>query len=573
MFVVQIMTMLTGIIGSLVDGMITGNFLGQDAMAAFGFTSSVSLAAAIIGSIISTGASVVCSKCLGEGKLEDTRRGFSVCFTTALIVSLVFAALTITFATPIAKLMGARGDLVFLASDYIRGYGLACPGIVLVAFLMPMMQMDGDMNRLLVSVVIMTIANIAADLMNVLLFHAGMFGMALATAISYYLALLYLTLHFFKKEVVFSRPSLILDGSIIRAMIASGFPTATSQLGRLLLTFFLNHYLMANWGGTAVAAHTIIMSAAGLCMVPGTALGSSVQVISGILYGEEDCTGLKRLMGAAMRYNIIVNGACTLAFLLLSGPLIRMFYSGDSAALTTTIVGFRLYALCLIFYGTNLIFRSYCQSTYQVKKSYLITVFDCFLAPFLMSLLFGAVFGIPAIWLCYVLGEGLTMIVMLMIFRLGNRKAPGLGSFIPNPPMLGEDIEAMLEYSISESSDEQACAISKEVAAFCSQHGANERQIFLTSLAVEEAVGNVMEHGFNDGKPHHIDMRILKKNDRWILRIRDDCPQFNPNKYIEQFDNDDNDPASNIGLKLIRSIAVEMVYVNALKLNNLMIRI
>ena len=56
-----------------------------------------------------------------------------------------------------------------------------------------------------------------------------------------------------------------------------------------------------------------------------------------------------------------------------------------------------------------------------------------------------------------------------------------------------------------------------------------------------------------------------------MLRIRDDCTQFDPSKYIEQFDN--TDPASNIGLKLIRGITVEMVYMNALKLNNLMIRI
>ena len=499
MFAVQLMTMLTGIIGSVIDGMITGKFLGQDAMAAFGFTSSISLAVAIVGSIISTGASVICGKCLGEGKLDATKRSFSVCFSSALIVSLVSAALIVTLATPAAKLMGAQGDLVVLTADYIRGYGLACPGIVLVALLMPMIQMDGEMKRLLVAVVIMTGGNIAANLLNVLVFHGGMFGMALATAISYYLALLYLSPHFLKKQAVFSRPSLVLDASIIRAMISSGFPTAASQLGRLLLTFFLNRYLMANWGGTAVAIHTVIMSVANLCMVPGTALSSSVQVISGILYGEEDRTSLKQLMRAAMQYNVVVNGACTLLFLLAAEPLVNMFFNGDSAAIVTTVAGFRMYTLCLLFFGTNLIFRSYCQATAQVKKSYILTVCDCFLAPFLASLLLGSLFGIPAVWLCYALGEGLTTIVMLALFKCSNRGVSGFESLIPIPKSLGEDIEAALEYTTSESSEEQAVALSTQVAAFCAQNGASRRQRFLISLAVEEAVGNVMEHGFNDG--------------------------------------------------------------------------
>lgn len=571
MLVVQIMTMLTGIVGSVVDGMVTGKYLGEDAMAAFGFTATVSLAVAIVGGIMSTGTSVVCGKSLGEGKLECTRHSFYACFSAALIVSIACALAIILFASPAAKLMGAQGELIPLAADYIRGYGIACPGIVLVAFLMPVMQMDGEMNRLMLAVAAMTVGDIAADLLNVWVFHGGMFGMALATAASYYLALLCLVPHFAKKNIIFNRPSFVFDAKTVGAMCKNGMPTAASQLGRMLLTFILNRYLMQLGGGAAVSAHAVIMSAGNLCLVPGTALASSAQVISGVLSGEEDRTGITRMIRTAMRYNMIVNGACMLFFLALARPIVWMFYKGGTSAIDMTVTGFRFYVLCMIFYAVDLVFRSYCQGSGQTKKAYVITICDCFICPLLMALLLGGLFGVPAIWLCYVLGEGLTTVVMLSLFRMSNHEQHGLDAIIPFPRSFGRDIRAAYEHCLSGTGPNEVVEVSKKIGSFCADHGADNRISNLMSLAAEEAVGNVIEHGFSDGKPHSVEVRVLKKDAEWILRVRDDCRLFDPKKYMEQYT--DEDPSANIGLKLLREIASDMAYVNALKLNNLMIKV
>lgn len=81
--------MLTGIIGNTVDGMVIGSGLGVEAMAAYGFTSSVTLLVAIVGSVMSTGSAVVCSKTLGSGDIEKTRYAFAVCLTMVVSVCLV----------------------------------------------------------------------------------------------------------------------------------------------------------------------------------------------------------------------------------------------------------------------------------------------------------------------------------------------------------------------------------------------------------------------------------------------------------------------------------------------------
>ena len=571
MFGVQIMTMLTGIVGSVVDGMVTGRFLGENAMAAFGFTTSVSLAVAIVGGIVSTGTSVVCGKSIGEGRIEATRNSFYACFSAALAFSTVLAVIIIALAPLAARLMGAQGELVLLAADYIRGYGIACPGIIFVAFLMPVMQMDGEMKRLVLAVAVMTAGDIIADLLNVLVFHGGMFGMALATAVSYYLALLCLLPHFTKKDIIFNRPLIAFDGRIVGEMCKNGMPTAITQLGRLLLTFTLNRYLMQLGGGSAVAAQAVIMSVGNLCLVPGTALASGVQVVSGVLSGEEDRVGILRLMRTAMRYNAAVNGACMLLFLIFARPVVSMFYKGGMPAADMAVTGFRFFALCMIFSAVNLVFRSYCQGSGQTNKAYVITICDCFVCPLLMALVLGTLFGVPAVWLCYVLGEGLTSVVMLSLFRIKNKDRHGLEGFVPFSESFGAGITAAFEYDLSKKDIGEAVSVSQKIASFCAENGANRRISFLVGLAAEEAIGNVIEHGFSDGKAHSVEVRVLKKDGAWMLRIRDDCSLFDPKKYLEQYTSDD--PSANIGLKLLREIASEMTYVNALQLNNLMIKV
>ena len=570
MFLVQMMTMLTGIVGNVVDGMVTGKFLGENAMAAFGFTNTVTLTVAIVGSILSTGSSVLAGNSLGRGELDQARKRFSVCFTAALLAAAVLCILIFSLAVPFAKLLGAQGELVQLAAAYIRGYAIAAPGVLLVAFLMPVMQMDGEMNRLMIAVIVMTVGDIAADLLNVLVFHGGMFGMALATAVSYYAALCLILPNLFKPDGIFTHPKLMLEGGTILEMIKNGLPTAVSQLGRLLLSFILNRYLMYMYGGAIVAAHAVIISAGSLCLVPGSALGSTTQVISGVLCGDEDRGGIQRLLKAAMRYNLIVNGMCMVIFMLLAGPIVSMFYNGEASA-DITVTGYRFYTMCMIFYGTNLIMRSYCQGSKQTTKATAITVCDGFAAPLAMAVLLSQLAGIPGLWLCFALGECVVTIVTLALFRSRSRGQTGFAAFIPFTPAFGENILSSYECVIDKNDEQEAVRMSKETTDFCTQNGANRRTAFLVGLASEEAVGNVIEHGFADGKAHSIEFRVLRKPDCWIVRIRDDCRLFDVKKYMEQYSSDD--PSKNIGLKMIMGIAEEVTYFKALNLNNLTLKL
>ena len=66
--------------------------------------------------------------------------------------------------------------------------------------------------------------------------------------------------------------------------------------------------------------------------------------------------------------------------------------------------------------------------------------------------------------------------------------------------------------------------VSCKVKEFCKAHSLDDRRAYHMALAVEEMAGNVIEHGFSkDNRKHSLDVRVIKKSDGYILRIRDDC--------------------------------------------------
>ena len=105
---------------------------------------------------------------------------------------------------------------------------------------------------------------------------------------------------------------------------------------------------------------------------------------------------------------------------------------------------------------------------------------------------------------------------------------------------------------------------------FCTQRGFDKKKAFYTALCLEEMTRNVVEHGFSgDNKKHYLEARVVHKADKILLRIKDDCPAFDPVEMSEHLRSDD--PTGNIGIKMVMKLADEAAYQNMLGLNVLTI--
>lgn len=115
---------------------------------------------------------------------------------------------------------------------------------------------------------------------------------------------------------------------------------------------------------------------------------------------------------------------------------------------------------------------------------------------------------------------------------------------------------------------------SRLAGMFCVENNISETNANILSVCIEEMADNIISHGFDDGKDHNIDIRILIKEGELILRMRDDCRPFDP---MEQYNimrkTDNKDKLKNFGIRLAVNMSKEVRYLSTLGTNNLIIKI
>ena len=236
MLTAQVFSALTVSLCLLIDSVMIGRFLGEEAIAAYGLANPLLLAIGAIGSLLAAGIQVTCSRSLGKGLQEETNAGYSSALMAAGIVSGIFLVAALVFRSPLARLMGAtKSESLFQQTrDYIAGFSIGAPGSMGALVLVPFLQMAGQSNLLIAAVLTMTVADIGLDLLNVLVFHGGMFGMGLASAISYYAAMAVAALYFCSRKCVFKFSVRQVTMTKIRELLSSGVPAGFSMAAAVI---------------------------------------------------------------------------------------------------------------------------------------------------------------------------------------------------------------------------------------------------------------------------------------------------------------------------------------------------
>lgn len=566
----MVLMIITTTIGMVVDGMITSRLLGEDAMAAYGLASPGFIICVAVGGVFASGCQAKYSQALGKGDRKLARDVFSVTVITGTAAAVVLAAVIVVFAHPLASLLGADAantELNGMTSDYLKGLALGLPAIVLCSVLQPLMQIDNDQSRIMSSVLVGLAVNVAGDLSNVFFFKGGLLGMAVATSISYYCSLAVLGAHFFKKDnhIEFSMKQLSLDCS--GEILKSGLPTAVSRLCNTLRVLFLNRLILAISGQAAVTALTVQSNINNFFICLPSGIGMTVLIMSGIYEGEGDIRSKKALFGCAIRWCILGIG-CFAAVLFTAAPLLsRMYLKGAEEIIPMAQKCLRLYALAMPLYGINMTLMNYCQGCGKLRMANMICIADNLLIVCGIAYLMGMAVGTDGVWWSLVMCElcCLTLVLLSAVLRKGK-----YGSFEDSLLMIPEQTETVsCTESIREMED--VTAASENIRLFALSNGLSTKESMYLALFTEELGKNIVQYGFDDGKPHSAEFLLKIKPDSVLLRVRDDCRPFDPNKQLELYGNED--PASHIGLRIVGSLADKRTYTNVLRMNNLRIEI
>lgn len=570
-----ILAAIATMVGIVIDGIVIGRFLGPDSMAAYGLVTPVINLATAFSGILATGAQVICAQHLGAGNVKKARRTFSMCMLITVIISVVMVAAVIVFRNDIAFMLGAHGNsanLLQLTSDYLLGIVFSFPCVLFLFEFNSLMRLDGDANRVIVAVVVMTVLDIAGDLVNALVIHGGMLGMGLTTSLSYFAALVIMLLHFTKKDIIFKFSLKGLRLKDMAEIFITGSSSAVGSASSMLRNLVLNQIMVAAvLSGTAVAALGVVNTVFNFTSSTMLGVAMTTAMIAGMILGEQDRTAAEALIKVTVKVTLIVGAVLSVILLIFADFIAGAFGGADGAQMVSLAArGLRIYALSIILYGLNVAFINYTQGMRRMIVSDLF----CFLVNFPFIVLPAlALFGVldaDAVWWSFIIGEAINFICVVVYAAVIKRGFPYRARdylFLREPFGVSED--NLLDFSITEPS--QVIPASEAVEKFCTEKGASQKESMMLALFVEELSNNIVQFGFADGKRHSVDIRVIKQNDGWILRVRDDCKIFDPTEWVKLHNTEDK--TRNIGIRMVCGMAKDVKYLSTLELNNITITI
>lgn len=561
--IVSVLSLVSSTLGGLIDNVIIGRFLGSDALAAMGIVSPIALLFLALGTLCASGGSILAAQALGRGNLDSVRNIFSAAMWFGVLAGLVICVLGLVFTEPLSALLGATGELQGMCVSYLRGYMLGAIPVILFSSLMSFVQIDGSSRLPILATVTMTASDIVLDLMVALVFHGGMFGMALASSVSYFLATGVLCLHFTGKRHTLRLVRPHGFGNVFGRMSVTSAPVVLTCIGELFRTMVLNHLLIVIAVG-AVAALNVRSQAQNIIGALALGAAQALGPMAGMFYGEEDRETLGRSLMSAGKQGLLLNLLAAVIFGAAPSVFTRLMGVSDAetAAMANTAV--RWLAISLPIRFVNLLLTQYYQTTQHTAFAMLLSLLEVLAYPLVVAAILIGPFGTIGVWLAFPAAELLTLVTAVAVILLKKRRGSLLDHVLMLPDGFGGREDDRLSVSIGNSMDE-VMELARSVYAFGEKRGVEKETLDKVSLCIEEMAGNIVQHSFTLGEKRWFDLLVYVKPEAILLRMRDNGRPFDPLTRLRE--QAESDPEKNLGLKMIYGITDSFKYHRGVGLN------
>ena len=395
----------------LIDGVMTGVFLGEDSLAAYGLTNPVNMLLVALGGLLASGAQVLGGRCAGQGDEKGLGRVLTTSVTAGFAGGLVFSVLISLFIRPLCSVLGASSEkLSDLTGQYLQGIVLCLPPLVIGQVIPTFLQIKNCRRQVIIAALAQIVADVLLDYLNVTVFHGGLWGMAMATVISCYLYVVLLLVPTYTKagyQFSFRQFSFPMLGSIC----GYGLLYLVYKASVAMMSLYLNRVLSSHGGVAYLAANSIIFTIELIIGAFPSGFGSTTSMLIGLEKGQRGERAAALLCKRIVRLSVIVNLAQIVLVLLLAKPLVAMFSPESEEVAELGVWGLRLYALSVLPNTINYVVRNYEQNMDHTRNAYLICLMNHIVLPVAAGLVLTAAAPIRYIWLCFVIGQGLCLFI------------------------------------------------------------------------------------------------------------------------------------------------------------------
>lgn len=343
---------------TMVDSVVVGRFVGENALAAVGASYSLTnvfISIAIGGGV---GASVLTSRFFGSREYQKMKMSVSTALLSFLAVSLTLGCVGLLSGREIMILLNTPDNILPQATEYLNIYFLGLPFLFMYNVLASMFNALGRSRIPLYLLIFSSVFNIVLDLILVCQFHMGVAGVAWATLIAQGISAV-LAFFLFLKEMrnypTDGKITLFSGGEFLemcRIALPSILQQSTVSIGMMLVQSVVNSF-----GASVLAGYSAGMRIESICIVPMAAMGNVISsyTAQNLGAGRKD----RVVEGYHTGYRIVFAFAVILCVILelFYRPLIELFLGdeGTGMAVSTGVSYLRFIGWFFVLIGLKMI--------------------------------------------------------------------------------------------------------------------------------------------------------------------------------------------------------------------------
>lgn len=535
-------------LGTIINGVIVGNLLGEEELSAVNLVSPIIQLYNALNALVCVGGATYCALLVGKGNNGDVGKVFTVSMALMLAVTAVMMLAGFLSTGAVASLLCSSDDLLPLVEDYLSITLLGASAYLFLPGIAMFVRVDGSPNS---ATVALATANILSPILCVALIEAGygISGAAMSMVVGYLVGVAVLIAHLVRGR---GSSLLRLTGGGIRhapGLLMIGSPVALASVLMMVKMLSMNHLTLDYLGDGGMVIMAVAMN---ILMLSSMIIGGTcqtIQPIGGTLYGSGDQDGISFLTRMVAKVLLVSLTALMVLVILFPGAFCTLF-GLDPESTEGASTALRLFAPCVLLYGINysvmILFQVLGHKALSVAVS-VVQPLSVMALAFVLTPLDG-----DLLWVSFWIGELVVLVAIVVVSAVMRRRDDTLRGLL-----LSRDPEIPTT-TLSVRGDLSDLGESLEaISGFLESNGVPRERSDRAVLCCEELLINVSQHGLSGSSGRSIDV-IVRAGEEPSMLIRDDGRMFNPIEYSE----------NGIGLQIARGMCREMTYSRAMGQNN-----
>lgn len=412
-----------------VDGIVVGNFVSQNALAATGTAGTLAFIFLAFAIGFGNGSGIMIAQLFGAQQYKELKSAVSTSLILLVGMGAFFTLFGCLLARPLLHgLMNVpEGEVLDLAVIYFAIYSIGFVLQFIYNAVASILRAVGDSKATLYFLVVSSVVNLVLDLLFVIAFHWGVTGAAIATVLSQLGSAAVSVVYMVKKYPIFrfGKGEFTFHMDKCRLCLKLGIPTTIQQSIVSFGNVFIQR-LVNSFGEAVMAAFTVGTRIENYLFVPaiGFNVGASTFTAQNIGAGNLDRVRRGCRSTVALTFSVAV--VLELLSYLFAVPLSTLF-GVDGAALTYSVAYVRFLAFFFWTFSLYMAFTGVLQGSGDVITTMICSMVALGVRVFLSYVLvngFGV--GCSAIWKAMPIGWGSALIIASIRFFTGGWKEKGI---------------------------------------------------------------------------------------------------------------------------------------------------